>query len=195
MDQLNHLLNKIKTLSPDSLAQLNSFANFLHWQEQSAAKQANQVTWTFDFIENFAAAEKIPKNKQLGSEIKIGVTTSDGVEKPALFAHPPVQGRSVIEYYVPVPHDVEELKLKFAIGIRDGAKLSGSNLVAFSILMNGYRIWGTQTNVRRWQGYEIDLAAHIGDVNQIAFTTEALGNHQWTWAAWGAPVITGARTG
>lgn len=191
MDQRDHLLEKIKSLSPESLTALNNFVNYLQWQEQSATRQATPAAWTYDLIEHFAEAEKVPEDNQNGAEIKIGMAASDGVESPAIYAHPPVQGRSVIEYYVPVPHDVECLKLTFAIGIRDGSKLTGSNLVAFSIRMNGYRIWGTQTNSRGWQTYDIDLTAHPGDVNQIAFMTEALGNHQWTWAAWGQPAIVG----
>lgn len=193
MDQLDTLFEKIKTLSPESLNQLNTFVNYLHWQEQNAANKTKKVNWTFDFVENFAQADKIPPHDQGGAEIKLGIAACNGVEKSAIFAHPPVQGRSVVEYYVPIPQDVEQLKLKLAVGIRDGSRLSGSNLVAFSVRMNGYRIWGTQTNLRQWQGYEIDLTAQLGDINQIAFFTEALGNHQWTWAVWGSPVIVGTR--
>jgi len=195
MNQLNNLFEKIKPLSPTSLKQLNTFVNYLHWQEQCAANKTNQINWTFDFIEHFREAEKVPPYNQQGAEIKIGVATCEGVEKAAIFAHPPVQGGSIIEYYVPIPQDVNQLKLKLAIGIRDGSKLSGSNLVAFSVRMNGYRIWGTQTNVRGWQQDEITLTAQPGDVNQISFITEALGNHQWTWAVWGSPVLVGTKTG
>jgi len=194
MDQLNHLFKKIKALSPTSVKQLNTFVNYLHWQERNTANKTNQANWTFDFIENFREAEKAPPYNQRGAEIKIGLATCDGLEKAAIFAHPPVQGRSIVEYYVPVPQDVERLKLKLAIGIRDGSKLYGSNLVAFSVRVNGYRIWGAQTNLRRWQADEITLIAQSGDINQIAFITEALGNHQWTWAVWGNPVLVGAQT-
>ena len=97
----------------------------------------------------------------------------------------------MIEYYIPVPQEVTQLKLKFSIGIRDGSKLSGSNLVAFSIRMNGYRVWGTQTNLRAWEPFDLGLTAHPGDVNHLAFITEALGNHQWTWAAWAQPMLEG----
>lgn len=192
MDQLNLLIQKIKQLSPDALENLTNYVDFLTWQTNELHQQNEAISWTFDFIEHFKEAEKHPKNgEDQGAEIKIGVAASDGIEKPAIFAHPPVQGRSIIEYYVPVPQDVDQFKLKFAIGIRDGSKLAGSNLVAFSIYLNGYRLWGTQTNVRRWQLYDLDVTVQPGDVNHLRFATEALGNHQWTWAAWGSPVIEG----
>jgi len=195
MDPLDNLIEKLKTLSPESIGQLNTFVNYLQWQEQYVSGKAKGAMWSYDFIEHFAEAEKSPQHDEQGAEIKIGMAVSDGVEKPAVFAHPPVQGRSVVEFYVPIPQDIETLKLKLAIGIRDGAKLAGSNLVAFSVQMNGYRIWGTQTNLRRWQEFELPLTAQVGDINQIAFVTEALGNHQWTWAAWGSPVIEGMKNG
>jgi len=194
MDQLDNLFEKIKTLSPDSLSQLNTFVNYLHWQEEHAANRARPVSWSFDFVEHFAEAEKAPPHNQQGAEIKIGMAACNGVEKAAIFAHPPVQGRSMVEYYVPIPQDVEQLKLRLAIGIRDGSKLSGANLVAFSVRLNGYRVWGSQTNLRQWQEHEIDLTAQPGDINQLAFLTEALGNHQWTWAVWGSPVMVGVKT-
>ena len=193
MNQLNQLVDKIKTLSADSLSQLNDYVTYLQWQEQRTAPGAEPITWTYDFIEHFTEAETLPPNNQQGSEIKLGVAAADGIEKPAIYAHPPVDGRSLIEYYVPIPLDTSQLRLKFAVSIRDGARLTGSNLVAFSIRLNGYRIWGTQTHLRRWQGFEIDLAAQAGDINQITFATEALGNHQWTWAAWGSPTILGTK--
>ena len=193
MDQLQNLFKKIKALSPASIDQLNRFVNYLQWQEQNEAQQSGQVSWSFDFVENFSQAERSPKYDEQGAEIKIGPAVANGVEKPAIFAHPPVQGRSVVEYYVPIPQDVAHLTLRLAVGIRDGSKLSGSNLVAFSVRMNGYRIWGTQTNAHHWEAYEISLTVQPGDINQIAFITEALGNHQWTWAAWAGPVLEGLR--
>ena len=191
MNSLDHLLEKIKALSPNSQKQLSTFVNYLRWQEQQATARQHGAIWTFDFIEHFAAAEKQPRYNEQGAEIKIGPALAEGQERPAIYAHPPVQGRSIIEYYVPVPSGIDHLTLKLAIGIRDGSKLGGSNLVAFSVQMNGYRVWGTQTNAHRWQAYEIPLAPQAGDINQITFATEALGNHQWTWAAWGSPVLVG----
>lgn len=191
MTQPDTLIDKINRLGPSALAKLSDYVDFLVWQEQTAARRANQVDWTFDFIENFASAGKMPREDARGGEIKIGLAASDGFERPAIFAHPPVEGRSIIEFFVPIPKEVENLHLRFAIGIRDGSKLRGSNLVAFSVRLNGYRIWGTQTNLRRWQPYELDLTTPSGDVSQIAFITEALGDHQWTWAAWAQPILVG----
>ena len=110
---------------------------------------------------------------------------------PALWAHPPVSGRTTIEYYVPVPQQVHDLTLKTAIGIRDGAKIAKTNLVAFNIKVNGLRVWGAQTNQQTWQPVEVPIRVTTGDMVRFTFTTEALGSHQWTWAVWGNPELIG----
>jgi hypothetical protein len=112
--------------------------------------------------------------------------------RPALWAHPPVSGRTTIEYYVPVPQQVQDLKLKTAVGIRDGAEIAKTNLVAFNIKVNGLRVWGTQTNRQTWQPVEIPIRVTTGDIVRFTFTTEALGSHQWTWAVWGNPELVGS---
>ena len=38
MDQLDHLYDKIQTLTPDSLTALNDYVNYLLWQEQNATR-------------------------------------------------------------------------------------------------------------------------------------------------------------
>jgi hypothetical protein len=192
MTQLDRLIEKIKLLSTDSIAQLDNFVGYLQWQEQKATRTTS-VDWTFDFIEHFSKATKLPANTKRGAEIKIGPAICNGIERAAIYAHPPVQGQSIIEYYVPIPQDISHLILKLAIGIRDGSELVDPNLVAFSVRLNGYRVWGAQTNAHRWQTHEVDLATPTGDISKIEFVTEALGDHQWTWAVWGNPLMAGTR--
>jgi hypothetical protein len=117
--------------------------------------------------------------------------TVGGETRAALWAHPPVVGQAVIEYHVPVPQQVREVRLRVAIGIRDGAKIAPDNLVAFSVRVNGLRVWGQQSNAQSWQAVEIPLNLLSGDMARIEFATEALGSHQWTWAVWGAPELSG----
>jgi len=38
------------------------------------------------------------------------------------------------------------------------------------------------------------LRLRAGDINQLTLTTEALGQHQWAWAVWGAPVLVGSKS-
>jgi hypothetical protein len=190
----NDLLNKIKSLSPSALTQLEQFVDYLRWQEQAPAAGPAVIDWRFDFVEKFAGANTSPQGEQHGAEIKIGPAVCGGVEKAAIYAHPPVEGQSAVEYFVPVPQDITTLRLHLAIGIRDGSELADGNLVAFSVRLNGYQVWGTQTQAQRWQEYDIPLRLRAGDINQLTLTTEALGGHQWTWAVWGAPVLVGSKS-
>jgi hypothetical protein len=114
-----------------------------------------------------------------------------GESRPALWAHPPVTGQAIIEFHVPVPQQVSDIQLTLAIGIRDGSQIAKNNLVAFGVKVNGLRVWGQQTNEQRWikAGIPLDLVA--GDIVRVEFTTEALGSHEWTWAVWGGPELTG----
>ena len=81
--------------------------------------------------------------------------------------------------------------LGLAIGIRDGSEIAENNLVAFGVKMNGLRVWGQQTNERRWIEADIPLDLMAGDMVRFEFTTEALARHEWTWAVWGGPELTG----
>jgi hypothetical protein len=101
-------------------------------------------------------------------------------------------GQAVIEYHVPAPHQVSHLRLRLAFGIRDGAEIAADNLVAFSVRVNGLRVWGKQSNAQTWQEADIPLTVTSGDILRVEFRTEVLGHHQWTWAVWGAPELVGA---
>jgi hypothetical protein len=83
------------------------------------------------------------------------------------------------------------MRLRVAVGIRDGADIDEDNLVAFSVKINGARVWGRQSNAQSWQEAVVPLDLSSGDMVRIAFATEALNKHQWTWAVWGEPELTG----
>ena len=72
-----------------------------------------------------------------------------------------------------------------------GAEIDAANLVAYSVKVNGARVWGRQSNAQSWQAAVIPLDLSTGDVARVAFCTEALNNHQWTWAVWGNPELIG----
>ena len=59
------------------------------------------------------------------------------------------------------------------------------------VRVDGLRVWGQQTNTQIWQEFEMPLNVQTGDIARIQFTTEALGSHQWTWAVWGSPELSG----
>lgn len=187
---LSQLVHQIEQLSPENQAKLSQYVAFLQWQENQPP-ETEAVSWSFSFIEAFQEATIYSSQEAAGLHVQLESATVDEVEKPALWAHPPVVGQTVIEYHVPIPQQVRQITLRLAIGIRDGSKIAANNLIAFSVRVNGLRVWGQQTNQLRWQAVDIPLDLPPGDISRIAFATEALNDHQWTWAVWGTPELVG----
>ncbi|HRV91270.1 MAG TPA: hypothetical protein P5526_03810 [Anaerolineae bacterium] len=190
MNDLSPLFDQIKQLSGDSQAKLAEYVAFLQWQEARLA-QPSATGWSFSFIEAFKQASSQATIDPAGMDIKMAPAAVGGQSRPALWAHPPVTGQAVIEYYVPIPEQVSDIRLNLAFGIRDGAQMAEDNLVAFGVKVNGMRVWGQQSNAQTWQEAAIPLTLTAGDVVRFEFTTEALGSHEWTWAVWGNPELTG----
>lgn len=190
MNHLPKLIEQIEQLSAESQAKLADYVAFLKWQETQAQVTATRG-WSFSFIEAYQGATIKASHDTTGMDVKMALATVHGQTRPALWAHPPLVGQAIIEYHVPIPQQVSDIRLRLAIGIRDGAEISEDNLVAFSVRLNGMRVWGRQSNALVWQEAEIPLDMVVGDIARFEFATEALGSHQWTWAVWGAPELTG----
>jgi len=190
VSDLATLIKQIEQLSPESRATLAKYIEYLQWEEaQSQVVEA--AGWSFSFIEAFKGATVKASDDSAGMDVKMAPATVGGESQPALWAHPPVVGQAIIEYHVPIPQQVAEIRLKLAIGIRDGSEIAETNLVAFGVKVNGVRVWGQQTNNLSWQEAKIPLDLTAGDIARIEFTTEALGSHEWTWAVWGNPELVG----
>jgi hypothetical protein len=190
LTDLSALIDQIKKLSPENQARLADYIAFLHWQEAQTQVKTGQG-WSFSFVERFKEAAVYASEKPAGMDVKLAPAVVGGENRPALWAHPPLAGQAVIEYHVPIPQQVRGIQLKLATGIRDGAEIDADNLVAYSVKVNGARVWGRQSNAQSWQAAVIPLDLSTGDVARIAFCTEALNNHQWTWAVWGEPELSG----
>jgi hypothetical protein len=189
LNDLSELIEQIKNLSPKNRAKLADYVAFLQWRETQ--HQAKAAGWSFSFIESFKEAAVYATEDAAGMDVKMAPAIVGSESRPALWAHPPLTGQAVIEYHVPVPQQITELHLHLSIGIRDGAEIDEDNLVAFGVKVNGLRVWGQQSTIQTWQDTTIPLDVSSGDMAQIAFTTEALGSHQWTWAVWGEPELKG----
>jgi hypothetical protein len=190
MTDLAQLLLEIQRLSPESQRKLSDYVSFLHWQE-SLATQVPAVMWSYSFIEMFHQATIATSQEAKGMHVQMDLAQVGGETRPALWAHPPVVGQAVLEYHVAIPKTLQQVSLRVAVGIRDGSRIAPNNLVAFSVRVNGMRVWGKQTNNLHWQEIEIPLNLPVGDVSRVEFATEALGSHQWTWAVWGEPELIG----
>ncbi|MDX1520835.1 MAG: hypothetical protein R3264_04355 [Anaerolineae bacterium] len=192
MTDLKQLFSQIERLSAENQQKLADIVAYLAWQERQATTQTVN-DWSFSLIEHFKEAAVQASGDPAGMDVNMAQATVGGQSRPALWAHPPVAGQAIIEYHVPVPQDIGQVQLSLAFGIRDGAKIAADNLVAFTIKVNGLRVWGTQTNEKQWQIVDIPLDLPSGDISRLELTTETLGSHEWTWAVWGSPELRGKR--
>jgi hypothetical protein len=191
MATMEEIADELESLSPESLIELARFVEYLKWKQGPALAQAAGQPWTFDFVEHFRRAIVTADHDPAGMEVQVGETACSGDSRMALWQHPPVRGSAIVEYQVPVPAGVSNLRLRFATGIRDGSRLSEGNVVAFRIFVNGWKIWSDTQHARRWKVHEIAMPALAGDVARIQLITDGLCNHQWAWAAWGEPRLVG----
>lgn len=199
-ETLDAIARRIADLNEQSLTQLSQYISYLKWQEelwhslledevQPAPNQA--LIWQYDFLEGFPAARKVSTRDSALMEIKIGMATCGMVQQMALWEHPPVVGSAVCEYQLRVPNEVESLRLRFGVGIRDGALMEGDNWCAFRIHVNGVRLWSTTKQTNEWERYVIDLPSLTGQDMVVQFVTDGLGDNRWNWAVWAEPQLLG----
>jgi len=191
MATMEEIVERLESLAPGNLAELDRFLDYLSWKQGIAATRPSGQLWTFDFVEHFRRAIVTADMDPAGMEVQVGEAACDGDVRMALWQHPPVRGAALVEYQVPVPADVNGLQLHFATGIRDGSKLADGNVVAFRIFVNDWKIWSDTQHMRKWREHKVIMPALPGDVVRIQFVTDGLGNHRWAWAAWGEPRLVG----
>ncbi len=199
-ETIDALTRRIADLNDLSLNQLSQFISYLKWQEElwqgllqaEAQPNADQpLLWQFDFLEGFPVARQAATRSPKGMEIKVGVATCGLVQQLALWEHPPTVGSAVCEYTVQVPPQVNALKLRFAVGLRDGAQMEGDNFCAFRVLVNGVRLWSSTKQSTAWERHVIDLPSLAGQEIIVQFMTDGLGDARWNWAVWAEPTLLG----
>ena len=91
---------------------------------------------------------------------------------------------------MPIPAGLHDLRLRFSIGIRDGAQAE-DRLVAFRVRVDGWQMWSRAAWPIRWEPVEVPLPHQAGNILRLTFATDGLGEHKFAWAAWGEPVLVG----
>ena len=162
-----------------------------HFERDRTADPDQALLWQYDFVEAFPAARKIATRSPDMLEIKTGIASCGMVQQMAIWEHPPVTGSAVCEYTVAVPPELNALKLRFAVGIRDGALMEGDNMCAFRVVVNGVRLWSITKQTNPWERYLLDLPSLAGQDMVIQFMTDGLGDNRWNWAVWGEPLLLG----
>lgn len=197
MSNSETMANELSALSPADQERVREYIAFLAWraaQSTGATPHLNpaEQPWRFSFLEHFAGADVAASRDAAGMEVKIAEATVGGQRRPALWQHPPLAGESTIEFHVAIPAGLRDLRLRFAIGIRDGAQ-AGDQLVAFRARVDGWQVWSRAAWPTAWQSFEIALPFRAGNVLRLTFATDALGSHPFAWAAWGEPELVGVQ--
>ncbi len=191
---------RIADLNEDSLAQLSQYISYLKWQEElwhsllddeAVSARDQKLGWQYDFLEAFPAARIASTREPDMMEVKVGTAHCGMVQQMALWQHPPVAGSAVCEYQLQVPAEMDSLRMRFAVGIRDGALMERENLCAFRIYVNGRRVWSTTKQSNDWERYIIELPSLSGQDVVVQFVTDALGDNRWNWAVWAEPQLLG----
>ncbi len=181
---------RLGELSEANLLRVRDYIDYLQWIEKQADPGHR---WCYDFVEHYGEADIKADRDSAGMECRAADAISGGVTQPALWEHPPLTGGAHIQYTVPIPADVKDLRLRFATGIRDGAELPPDRYVAFRITVNGWKLWSMVKNSQKWDEYDVPMPEVASDVVRIEFITDGLGDHRWNWAVWGSPRLEGER--
>ena len=147
----------------------------------------------YNFVDEFQHSESSDAEKT-AANIQ---DSAGGVEKAALFEHPPAEGYTRIQYEVTLPQieSNENLILHFSIGLRDGVDFelphTKPNGVLFAIEISGERRFEGVSKACRWDERLIDLSDFAGSAVQVAFLTDCngAGNTNYDWALWGNPRV------
>jgi len=199
-ETLDAISRRIADLNEQSLTQLSQYISYLKWQEElwqsllddEVAPSGDQsLVWQFDYLDTFPKARTVATREPDLMEIKVDRATCGMVQQMGLWQHPPVVGSAVCEYQVQIPSNVETLRMRFGVGIRDGALMEGENLCAFRLIVNGVRIWSVTKQSNDWERYVIDLPSLTGQEIVVQFMTDGLGDNRWNWAVWAEPILLG----
>ncbi len=187
----------LQGLSGAGLERVRLYVELVRRQEQGGGLNGSigPETWCYDFVENYHEATRSASRDPAGMECKSGDATCAGMTQPAVWEHPPVTGSAMIGYLVAIPSGLKAVRLKFAIGIRDGAELPPDQFVAFRVLVNGWKLWSAVKNSHTWEEHELVMPQLGSDVARVEFVTDGLGHHRWDWSVWGSPRLEGERAG
>ncbi len=123
--------------------------------------------------------------------------SAGGVEKAAIFEHPPAEGYARVQYEVALPRvkSNENLILYFSIGLRDGVDFELAHTrpdgVRFAVEISDERRFEGVSEACRWDEHLIDLSDFADSTVQVAFLTNCngAGNTNYDWALWGNPRV------
>ncbi len=127
---------------------------------------------------------------RLGSAFGSGarrVADSGGVRKETIFAHPPRDGETVLQFLLALPQ-ARDATFAFSMGLGEGG--SASNGVHFKVLLNGQSRFEQFIDTRGWMDARISLAEFAGEPVLLELVTNPAGSANSDKANWADLFIT-----
>ena len=110
-----------------------------------------------------------------------------GVEKESINAHPPRDGRTVLQFLLSLPQ-AKEIMFSFSMGLLD--ENARSDGVSFQVFLNGQNRFEHFTKTPEWTDAQILLSEHAGEMVLLELVTDSGENDSWDWAHWADLFIT-----
>ncbi len=151
MVTLEEIVNELDSLTPENLAELARFVDYLKWQQGTARAQAPGQLWTFDLVEHFRRAmvtadhDRPAWRSRLAKQPVMAIRAWHCGSIPPSRVHPSSSTRCRYQTRSAT------CACCFATGIRDGSQLAEGNVVAFRIFVNDWKIWSDTQHARQWK--------------------------------------------
>lgn len=111
--------------------------------------------------------------------------TLDGVSKKTIFAHPPPEGQTVLQFLLSLSQ-AREVMFSFSMGLQEGC----SDGVFFKVLVNGETQYKRFTDTFGWENGNISLLKYAGDHVLLELITDPGVVVHCDWAHWADLFIT-----
>ena len=111
--------------------------------------------------------------------------TLDGVSKKTIFAHPPPEGQTVLQFLLSLPQ-AREVIFSFSMGLQEGC----SDGVFFKVLVNGETQSEHFADAFRWEDANISLSRYAGEHVLLELITDPGVVVHCDWAHWADLFIT-----
>ncbi len=113
------------------------------------------------------------------------IATIDGIPKETIFAHPPSDGQTVLQFLLSLPQ-AREVIFSFSMGLQKGC----SDGVFFKVLVNGETQFERFADTFKWEDANISLSRYEGETVLLELITDPGEDVNCDWAHWADLFIT-----
>ena len=114
------------------------------------------------------------------------VENPNGERKPSIFAHPPTNGQTILQFPLHLPQS-QGLIFSFSMVLQDNPC---SNGVLFQVLLNGQSRFEHLIESPDWIGADLSLFEFAGQTVLLELVTDPNGSNSCDWAHWADLLIT-----